>query len=390
MARKPINQNQMPQEQAPAQGTPHRKRHNVTEAAPKKRKHPVLRGIAFFLVGLLLVCCGLAAYGWSLLSKMRIDPTVPSEPGTTLAQEDEPTVLEEMESDEVEPGAESLDEYVPTATRPPVELVKKDEEIINYLLVGLDNRKMTDKITGNTDVMIIMTMDKKNNKIKLTSLMRDILVDMPGQSSKKRLNSANSFLGIDGAIQLIEDTFGIPIDGFAAVNFLGVADAVNAMGGVTVEVEKNELGELNNCILVQKEQYGYKNISTVKKSGMQKLNGQQALAYMRIRHIAGGDFNRTARQRKVLRAVFDGVKDMNELQMVQLATQLTESVRTNLTEVEMLSAVANMYSLRNASLEELRLPLDNTYRNVRYNKMAVLDIDFEANSKAVKEFIYGK
>lgn len=380
--------NRAPIQQEPTQdaGRPTRTRRNI--AKKTKRRHPILRAFCFFLVGLLLVCGGLFAYAWSILSGMRLDPTATPNPDAAVDSDYVEPGVDEPAPGEVEPGAEDLEEYVPTATQPPVEMAEKDDDIINYLLVGLDARKMTDTISGNTDVMIIMTLDKEHNKIKLTSLMRDILVDMPGQSSKKRLNAANSYLGIDGAIELIENTFGIPIDGFAAVNFIGLGNAIDVLGGVTIDVQKNEVAELNRCLLAQQEEYGYKNVTFINSSGTHKLSGQQALAYMRIRHISGGDFNRTARQRNVLRAVFGSVKDLSEMQLLQLAFSLTDSVRTNLAETEMIAAVANLYTLRGASVEELRIPMDNTYKNARYNGMAILDIDFEVNSQAIKDFIY--
>ena len=151
----------------------------------------------------------------------------------------------------------------------------------------------------------------KHGTLKLTSLMRDMVVDIPDNGENK-LNAANSFGGIQMLYKTIAQNFNVELDGYVEVGFTAFEKIVNSVGGINLELTESEANYLNTTNYISKKKY--RNV----KVGKQKLNGNQALGYCRIRKggvttITGlrDDYGRTWRQRTVIKAVFDKVKNHN-------------------------------------------------------------------------------
>ena len=156
----------------------------------------------------------------------------------------------------------------------------KDTEVVNILLVGADknNDEQNKKnVERRSDSMMIATIDIKHNKLKVTSLMRDMYVDIPGYGRNK-LNAAYSFGGIKLLYKTLATNFGISMDGYAEVSFDAFVNVIDQIGGVTLELTESEAKNLNNTNYIKRKKY--RNL----KVGKQKLNGYQALGYCRIRH----------------------------------------------------------------------------------------------------------
>jgi len=231
-------------------------------------------------------------------------------------------------------------------------------------------------------------VDTKNKAIKLTSFMRDILIPIEGLG-KNRLNIVYQYKGPDVTVKTIEDIAGVKIDGYGIVNFYTVAKIIDILGGVDVaELSREEKDSMNTSIK-EMNQYTEDKSELVKDTGSVHLNGLQATAYMRIRHVGRGDYQRTERQRTVISTLFKGLKNMNLAQMLTLVDKITPLVKTNLNSVQILALANDVYSLRSCDVQQLRIPLDEAHYMGMYNDMSVLIIDSEANAAAVKEFIYG-
>ena len=200
--------------------------------------------------------------------------------------------------------------------------VESDDDIVNILLIGDDYRK--EKFydaSGLPDVMMIATMDKKHNTLKLSSLMRDTLVTVAGEEKQKKLNaSCGNGGGVKNLYKTIAQNFNVKLDGYVKVGFDAFEKVVNAVGGVKIEVTDTEARYLNMTNYIRKK----KNRKI--KVGKQRLNGDQALAYCRIRkgydkigesvRTANGlvdDYGRTWRQRTVISAAFNEMKNIKDV-----------------------------------------------------------------------------
>ncbi len=255
------------------------------------------------------------------------------------------------------------------------------KDIMNVLLIGSDTRSQTNR--GNSDSMIVFTVDGVHKKIKMTSIMRDIYVSIPGHNDQK-INAAYAIGGPELLMDTIEQAFDIRLDYYAIVDFAMFEDVVNKIGGVDIELteaEANYMNRKNNPDIDQE---------TTVSAGLNHMDGKTALNYSRIRHLTGDDFQRTQRQRNMLRAIMDQSKDLNILELNGLIQEVLPNVTTNLSDSQILSLAMQAGSILKYPVNELRIPADGTWTNTdrKVTGTDALDIDFEANSELMKDFIY--
>ena len=258
-------------------------------------------------------------------------------------------------------------------------------DIVNIALFGVDTRTQGEKT--RSDSMMILTIDKKHNKIKLTSLMRDTYVAIEGHSNTK-LTHAYYYGGPQLAVKTINQNFGMNITEYATVNFQGMAEIIDAVGGVEIDITEAERQNANKSI---KEQAAYgMEPDYIEKAGLQTLTGTQAVAYARIRYVGNADFERTDRQRRVMEQLFNKALDMNPLQYPEFARKLLPYVETSLDIGEILDLSTIM--LRDVSMEQLRIPMDEHLigsGSIRDSSGgSCLNVDLEAATKTIQEFIY--
>ena len=255
------------------------------------------------------------------------------------------------------------------------------KKAFNIMLVGVDSRK--DNFDGRTDSMILIHLNPETKKLVTTSFLRDIYLDIPGHGGN-RLNAAYVFGGPELLFKTLDHNFDIEVDKYVTLNFWLVIDVINDFGGVDIEVTKEEIEVMNkylkehNKILENPEGTDY---LTAEDAGMRHLNGNQALAYARIRYI-GTDFARTGRQREIISLCIDKLKHMNIKEMNALLEKYLPCVKTNLTEQDVTSLLFIALGLKDYERESNVIPVDGTWKNAKIRGMAVLDIDFEANAKA--------
>jgi LCP family protein required for cell wall assembly len=262
------------------------------------------------------------------------------------------------------------------------------DTIVNILLVGVEEIGNA----RNTDSMIIATMNTKTHSLKMTSLMRDIYVDIEGHN-KNKLNSAFAQGGIDLLYDTVQKNFGIKIDGYCMVNFNQFQDIVDLVHGVKVNLTENEAYYLNHTNYISKKKY-----RTV-KAGENLLNGNQALGYCRVRKRStateSNDFGRTQRQRIVLKAIYSKVKSMNPVEQVLIMNKILGQVKvdTDITKDEFSRYLEEAIDLNVKNLETLRVPTDGSYDNAkvpmgRYNVEVLVPKDWNALREQIYDFIY--
>ena len=249
-------------------------------------------------------------------------------------------------------------------------------DVKNILLIGNDGRTATEKGT-RSDTMMICSINTKTKEIKLTSLLRDTYVAIPG-FSKNRLNAAHAFGGVSLLDETIEKNFGIHIDGNFAVNFESFVEALTQVGEVELELSQTEANAVNR-------EGGFH-----VKAGKVSLKPEEALMYVRIRHTGGGDWERTERQRKFIIAAFNKVKSLSLSDMMSLANKVLPCLATDLSNGTILSYITEVGTGGYKLGETLRIPVDGAWKYAMINEyMAVVLPDLQKNASALQEFIYG-
>lgn len=249
---------------------------------------------------------------------------------------------------------------------------KKDKEIINILLIGKDISNGENK--SRSDSMIIATINKKSNSIKLTSLMRDMYLEIPGYPDN-RINAAYALGGMDLLTATITQNFHVEIDGCVEVDFAGFEQIIDKIDGVDIELNRDEAYYLST---ISRRSF---------KTGSNNLMGEEALNYARIRYIGHDDYERTERQRKVLVSAFNKLKGSDLKTLMDVADDILPLVSTNLTNTQILSLATNVALMNTSNVETYRIPADGAFTPDTINDMAVLVPDLSKNRELLREYI---
>lgn len=263
-----------------------------------------------------------------------------------------------------------------------------DQDVYNILLIGSDTR--TSGGTGRSDSMILLSINKKTQKIVETSLLRDIYVGIPGVSEGDRLNAAYAYGGADLLMKTVEQNFKIKVDKYAAVDFFSFIDLVDRVGGVTINISDAEVKVANEYVNEINRLKGLPADDGIyTKSGEQKVTGKQALGYARIRYVGNADWGRTDRQRTVLNQVFDKIKGMNLSQMNDLLNNLLPEITTNVSKGELFSMILSVPTYSKYQIDSWSVPQPGAYSSARIRGMDVLNLNFDSCIQQMKTRIYG-
>jgi len=283
---------------------------------------------------------------------------------------------------QVEPGAEAAVSTLsvlspvnlglsPTGTRQDT-IGGPGSGILNILLVGHDRREGED--ASRSDSMILCTFNKQTKQLILTSFLRDLYVEIPGYHAN-RINAAYAYGGIGLLRQTLSHNFGLHIDGTVEVDFSQFAGIIDLLGGVEIELRADEAREINQVI------------GSSLSGGLQRLTGQQALTYSRIRKLDGdGDFSRTGRQRRVLSALMNRYRSITLKELVPLAARLLPLITTDMNNGQILIfAMEVLPYLSQAELVSQHVPAEGTFSYRRIDEMSVIQADPAAVRKLLKD-----
>lgn len=278
------------------------------------------------------------------------------------------------------------------------EAVKNTEEqgtmvegITNILLVGTDGEYI--EKWNRSDSMMVVTIDSKNKDIRISSIARDTYVDIPGYSTEK-LTHAYAYEGIDLLKEVFKVNFNLDIDKYIAVNFVSFMDIMDELGGVEVNVEEKDIKEINKYIDAC---YGYyknkdeKDKEYITKSGVQRLNGYQALAFSRIRYTDSA-FARDNRHREVAESVYKEFAQKGVETYKKCAEIILNNTKTNISPIEMMNLAYTVLKINDKDIDQFQFPLEE-YRNghiINKQKGWVLEWDKEPNLEAWHKFIFGE
>lgn len=261
-------------------------------------------------------------------------------------------------------------------------------------LVGIDSRDDKLKSDWNSDTMIIASINNDTKKVKLVSVYRDTYLclgeDKDGNNSYGLANSAYCTGGAKKMINMLNKNLDMNISDFVTVNFQAVAETVELLGGIDVEMKKEEVVHLNNYCVETSEVTGMDYTPLEEIEGVQHLNGVQAVAYARIRKTSGNDFRRAARQREVIYKIVEKAKNSSIATLNTVLDKIFPMIYTSLTEKEILSMGMNMLSYDIE--DQTGFPFDHLYGDTVKEAMdgvdCVLPITLESNVIKLHEFLY--
>ena len=253
----------------------------------------------------------------------------------------------------------------------------------HYLLLCVDQWEGKPKNLGNTDGIVMVTLDTRAHRIMLTSVIRDLLVQRP-DGKTGRINYIAKNFSPEDLCRIISTHFGVKVEKYIIFDFSQVSNIVDQLGGVDITVTNTEANYL--------KRYAISPTSTtprMNRAGTYKFGGHAAVIYMRIRKVGGGgDFMRTQRVRTVLSTLADQCREITYEEAKALVDCILENnTVTNVTMPEMLEAMEYAMQLRGATVEELRLPVDGSVHGITYVGMAVQEADFDVNRAALKDYM---
>lgn len=242
----------------------------------------------------------------------------------------------------------------------------KEQNIMNILLLGVDKEE------NASDAMMVFSLDKDTNTVKLTSIMRDLSVDLGPNAEKHKINYAYNVGGVEESVKVVNREFDLDINKYIKISFDGLVDVIDYIGGININITESE-----------------RRIIGCSNSGNVTLNGEQALEYSRIRSI-DNDYERTSRQRKVMMAIFNKAKSIPVSSYPKAISDLSSNVETNLSTFELLDLAKAVMSLSSSDLEGFRIPIDGTSYDSMDKGIYYLEWDRVKNKEAIHGFIYGE
>lgn len=261
-----------------------------------------------------------------------------------------------------------------------------DGEWWNILLLGTDSRDIS-KYYGLTDTIMILSINTRTNEVKLTSVMRDIWLNIPGHGENK-INAANSRGGPQLVMRTVNQYFGMNISDYVLVGIEAMADIIDEIGGIRINVTEDEMNQINTQMTYDAAEFDMNHVAPLEEFGDDiLLNGNQAVAYARIRNL-DSDYVRTQRQRSVIVAIATELQNENIATMLSVISTLVTYVQTNLEFGELIdiAGVGLMTDLN--ALEQYRIPVDGTFTSETVDGVWSMRPDFARNTELLHQFIY--
>ena len=342
-----------------------------------KKKGRAIRITAIVLSVLLLIGGSGLIYYYSVLNSLKFvdisDNTATATKATTNA---------DSTSDDIFDKSLSNDELL------------EDSKVLNVMLFGEDNAR--GEKFGRSDSMIMLSIDNRHKKLKMTSFQRDSYVYVDGYGYDK-LTNAYAYGGPKLTIQTIESNFGVKVDRYAVVDYASFIDIIDVLGGIDLELTKDEIDYINYQLYKNKQSDTRTTITDA--PGMVHLTGQQALWYARNRGldsseeeigIAGDDWDRTSRQRKLLETMFNDMKSADLTQIVSIVGKVGPLVTTNIKKDEITALVSHSPTYLTYSVEQYTVPQEGQwyYMNDTPVGSVIAFSDLEVQRKLFAEFIY--
>lgn len=352
----------------------------------KKKKIIMIVGILAAVIG--LICGGVYWAGHHYYSKTNYMSD--EEAAQLIAQQkaEQEALKEEIAEEETQEQEEMDQELLAIQRKMSIhsseEPITTDGNVYNVLLIGIDKTK--EGYAGNSDSMILISVNYRLGKITMTSLMRDTHVHIPGIGYRK-LNAAYPNGGGPLLVQTVEENFKIDVDRYVVVDFGKMIEIVDEIGSIELTFTQKEAENANKSIKQQCRILGLKAKKYyIPGEGTYTCNGMQAVAYARIRKVGNSDFQRTERQREVLLKLLDNVKAMDIDDLDRLAAKLLPMLTHNIPEGEFWGLLAKAPSIIGYNIQQNRIPYTGLYQSYNGNLVP----DWNQTIPKMKALIYGE
>ena len=257
----------------------------------------------------------------------------------------------------------------------------------NIALFGIDSRKDDYGLGNRSDCIIIASLNQDTNEIKLVSVYRDtyMQVENNGKQILDKVTHAYSYGGAENALKALNTNLDLNITEYVTVNFDAVIEAVNTMGGITLNIDSSELKYINDYIKSTSSTTGVKS-NLITNTGEQVVDGVQAVAYSRIRYTEGGDYKRAERMRTVINAMLAKIKTLDTSSLDKLIDTILPRISTNITseEVEELIPVVTALNIT----ESIGWPYE--IREITLDRWYGVPVTLETNVERLHKEVFGQ
>lgn len=295
------------------------------------------------------------------------------------------TTTSEVERTDIDINDIVINEEV-VETKIEQEEVKETKGYRNIALFGVDARDGELGKGTRSDTIIIASINMDTQEIKLVSVYRDTYLNL-GNDSYNKCNGAYARGGPEQAITMLNVNMDLDITDYVTIGFNGLIEAIDALGGIEIEVTEAEINHLNNYQLCMAEEMGVDYIP-VTKTGKQTLNGMQATAYCRIRYTKGDDFKRAERQRDVLGAMMLKAKDAPLTTLNEVVNAVLPSVNTSLNINEIISVLGTVADYNVVESEGFPFETERTNATIGSKGDCIIPATLEENVEILHELLY--
>lgn len=318
----------------------------------KRRKKKSKKLLLFVFEVLLLAILLLAAYFVSMMNRIKYENLDESEAGIN-SDLDENTIL-------------SLEGYT------------------NIALFGLDNRSSNNYDTGNSDVIMIASINNETKDIKLVSVYRDTYLSI-GNGSYHKSNAAYAHGGAKQAVQMLNSNLDLDIKEYVCVDWAAMVKVIDDLGGLDLEITEGEMNQINKYKHDIDKVTG-KSTPSVTQYGLVHLDGTQATTYARIRKLAGDDFKRASRQRIVLQAIMEKAKKADFATLTNICNSVIDDISTSLSITQILALAKDVgsYSIKSTT----GFPFELTTENISGSGDTVIPADLATNVKELHKYMF--
>ena len=261
-------------------------------------------------------------------------------------------------------------------------------------LFGLDNRESNSYSSGNSDVIMLARIDKDTKEVRLVSVYRDTFLKMGDLDNTEAYSKANAAYAVGGpeqAVRMLNTNLDLDIQEYVSFDFSAVAEAVDILGGVEIEITEEECVHLNNYCIETSEVTG-KSYDPLPGAGTYNLNGVQAVSYGRIRYTAGDDFKRTERQRLVVNKMVEKALKSDIGTINDLIDAVFPQIKTSLCKTEIIAMAMDAFHYKLGESRGFPFDLRNKVVSISYQKSnadCVIPKDLSSNVKQLHDFLYG-
>lgn len=261
----------------------------------------------------------------------------------------------------------------------------KNEKSMNIALFGLDRRSKEEK--SRADSIMVANINFETKTINLVSILRDTLVDIKGHG-KDKLNHSYAYGGPELSMETINSNFDLDINKYVSVDFFSLAKVIDIIGGVDIDLKDYEANQINqNLNEINSIEKLPKETDYIQGSGLKNLNGRQAVAYCRIRKEGNGDYERTQRQRNVLKAILLKYEKLDSGKRFEVGMEMMSQVNTNIPINDIKDLQNKILSDKDFTINQHMIPFEGSFETKIIDKKWVIDANMKENIKKIHEYL---